>query len=499
MLTEVDSLKAIASRRFIFARWFFLFAGILLAGYQSSVGSALSITTDPVLGAVVGVLFGVAILNLFFLFFFNIANHRSSHFLFVILNSSQLLVDLVLVLFILALFPTGSPLIGLLLIWPVSEAILLFDSTFALVVALVGGGGLLVLARVPAMDLSLFSGLFNLPVFGLSPDIKSNSLYISGIVLLFVVFWSFFTDLIRIRQINRGLSTKLESASPRPADLRPAQAEWARGFGRKMEENARLLRSKQIELTLAKEQLDTLENAKSEFISVTTHELRTPLSAIKWTFNMIMSEQLGPINAEQKEFLDKGYQSALKMISIVNNLVHIDHATAKPEDYNFTAVDVSTLIESVMTEFTNQVTSKKINLTFHKTPTALPPLTIDQDKIRMTLENLIDNAIKYTPKGGSITVGLTDNRLNSAQPAVEISVRDSGVGIPKEEQDKIFHKFFRASNARLAEPDGSGIGLYIAKDVVDRHHGSMWFESEENKGTTFHIVLPVRQPTKAVV
>ncbi|OHA58597.1 MAG: hypothetical protein A2571_02395 [Candidatus Vogelbacteria bacterium RIFOXYD1_FULL_44_32] len=497
MQTEVDSLKAIASRRFIFARWFFLFAGILFVGYREVVVGNAEIFSNSATGPIVGLLFMVAMLNILYLLFSNIASKKSSYFLSTILNIGQLGLDFLLVAFLVAVFPNASPFIGLLFILPTIEAILLFDSAIALVISLLGAGVLWGWSYLPASEIKLLSGLFSLPVFGMSDLMREYSIYTAGLIILFVVFWSYFTDLIRIRQVNRSLDHKLEDIPV--LSTRQTQTEWARGFGRKMEENSRLLRSKEIELTLAKEQLETLENAKSEFISVTTHELRTPLSAIKWTFNMIMSEQLGPINTEQKEFLSKGYQSTLKMIGIVNNLVHIDHATAKKEDYSFVATDIVSLIDNAIAEFSNQAISKKINLSFSKMVTNLPLIEIDKNKISMVMENLIDNAIKYTPKEGKITVTVTDSRLNSAQPALEISVIDNGVGIPKDEQEKIFHKFFRASNARLAEPDGSGIGLYIAKDIVDRHFGSMWFKSEEGKGTAFHIVLPVHQLNKNVV
>ncbi|MDQ5957750.1 MAG: Histidine kinase protein, partial [Patescibacteria group bacterium] len=438
------------------------------------------------------------LINILFLLFSNLAVRRYSFFGNQIINIFQIVFDLLLGVIVLALYPNISPFLGLIFIIPVIEAILLFSSFFALVVAVVVGALLVLLSYLPASELKLLGGIFTVTVFGIN-EVETIYTYTSaGIILGFTIFWSYFIDIVRVKQVSIGLGKKMvENSETKTQNTN--QTEWLRSYNKKIEETTRTLRAKEIELTLAKEQLANLENAKSEFISVTTHELRTPLSAIKWTFNMIMSEQLGPVNTEQKEFLDKGYQSTLKMISIVNNLVHIDHATTKKEDYNFVPTDLGNLVEGVIAEFTNQAISKKIDLNFVKPGKAWAQADVDQNKIRMMLENLVDNAIKYTPKSGRITVSLADSRLNSAQPAVEIAVADTGVGIPKEEQPKIFHKFFRASNARLAEPDGSGIGLYIAKDIIDRHHGSMWFNSEEGKGTTFHIVLPLHQAKEDVL
>ena len=183
-------------------------------------------------------------------------------------------------------------------------------------------------------------------------------------------------------------------------------------------------------------------------------------------------------------------------MNIVNNLVHIDHDEAKKDDYNFVATDLLDFLKEISLEFSNQAASQNIKLEIKSSADNLPQIDLDQNKMRMVFENLLDNALKYTLRDGQVSVIIKDDRLNTADRKIEILVSDNGVGIPKTEQDKIFHKFFRASNARLQEPDGSGIGLFIAKDVVDNHGGTLWFESEENKGTTFHIALPASQKSQ---
>ncbi len=256
---------------------------------------------------------------------------------------------------------------------------------------------------------------------------------------------------------------------------------------------AKELFDKDFELTLANKRLQMLEQAKSKFVSVTTHQLRTPLAAIKWTFHMVLQEGLGKINPEQKEFLQKGFDSTQRIISIVNDLLNIDYIEANKLDYHFIPIKLDELIEGLIFEFTNHAESKKIKLNFLK-PNKIPPeVNADPIKISMVLENLVDNAIKYTSPGGSVSVELNDDKLNSAEATLEVKVIDSGIGIPPTEQEKIFHRFFRASNAVKQSPDGSGLGLFISRDIIQKHGGQMWFESKEGKGTHFHFTLPIHR------
>ncbi len=259
-----------------------------------------------------------------------------------------------------------------------------------------------------------------------------------------------------------------------------------------LETQARALQAKELELTLANQRLEKLEEAKSKFVAVTTHQLRTPLSAIKWTFNMVIAGQLGPISAEQKEVLDKGYQSTERMIKIVNDLLSVDKIEIDQKDYEFTPIQLEDLIESLLFEFSNHAESKHIELTIKKPGKPLPPVDVDPLKLRVVLENLIDNAIKYNRPNGKVEVALDDEKINTTRNSVEIIISDTGIGIPSEERAKIFNKFFRASNAVKTEPDGSGLGLYLAKDIIEKHKGTLRFETGET-GTKFYLELPLHQ------
>jgi len=258
-----------------------------------------------------------------------------------------------------------------------------------------------------------------------------------------------------------------------------------------LENYAKQLFDKDFELTLANKRLQSLEQAKSKFVSVTTHQLRTPLSAIKWTFHMLIGENLGKITAEQRNFLQKGYDSTQRIIMIINDLLNVDYIEADKTDYNFLPINLTELVDGIVFEFTNQVESKKIKLIFVKPSNPLPEVAADPVKIGMMLENLIDNAVKYTPDGGRVTISLSDARINSARSSVEVAIADTGIGILPAEKDKIFHRFFRGSNAIQSKPDGSGLGLFIAQDIVEKHGGEIWFESKAGEGTIFHFTLPI--------
>ena len=280
------------------------------------------------------------------------------------------------------------------------------------------------------------------------------------------------------------------------ANLKTQQIQELEKVNRELEVKNRELYSKELGLTLANKKLQTLEEAKSKFISVATHQLRTPLAAIKWTLDMTAKGQLGPVNDDQKKFLLQGLTSTNRVISIVNDLLKVDSIDADQADYNFAPTDLVKLISNLIFEFNSQAALKKINFVFLKPQTAVPLVEIDADKIRMVVENLIDNAVKYTPENGQVTVKISDEQLNRAEGSLVVSVTDSGIGIPASETDKIFHKFFRASNAIKAEPDGSGLGLFIARDIIEKHGGAIWFENQSGsgpQGTVFSFTLPLHQ------
>lgn len=321
-------------------------------------------------------------------------------------------------------------------------------------------------------------------IIGLSQMSTSAFLLVSG----FFGLLGFMVGVIFHNRQSR-VSTLIKEAKMRAVQVKELEKNNA-----ELEKATSALSAKEFELTNANRRLRELENAKSKFVSVTAHQLRTPLAGLKWTFNLLQTGQLGAISTEQKEFVDKGLLSVQKMIKIVNDLLNVNLVEeGDPSIFHFESVDLKTLAEEVKAEFFSQAKSKNISLSI-QTPTGfLPPVVADRGKIKMVLENLLDNAIKYTPADGQISVVIDDKKLNTAGASLEISVRDSGIGIVEADKPKIFQKFFRSAKAVSVEPDGSGLGLFIVRDIIERHGGSIWFDSEPGQGTSFFFTLPLRR------
>jgi signal transduction histidine kinase len=234
--------------------------------------------------------------------------------------------------------------------------------------------------------------------------------------------------------------------------------------------------------------LKEIDQMKTEFISVASHQMRTPLSAVKWVMRMVLDEDLGPLNSQQKEMLSKGYQTNERMISLINDLLNVSRIEEGRFQYRFVHMSIEEVIESVSQELYNLIKERNIKFKFKKLKNDIPKVNIDPQKIRLVIQNLIDNAIKFTTSGGKVTVTLDYDKDN-----LYFSVIDSGVGIPTAQQNRIFSKFFRADNVVRMQTDGSGLGLFIVRNVIKQHQGRVWFESIEGKGTTFKFSLPMQQ------
>lgn len=227
---------------------------------------------------------------------------------------------------------------------------------------------------------------------------------------------------------------------------------------------------------------------KTEFVSIAAHQLRTPLSAIKWTLKMFLTGDLGKITKEQADFLEKAYQSNERMIGLINDLLNVTRIEEGRYLYKPIFVDFEDLVQSVIKPFKEEIKRKKIKFEFKKPSKKPPKVKVDKEKIALVIQNLIDNAIKYTLTGGKITV-----RLKYTKKQLEFSVQDTGIGISKDQQSRIFTKFFRGAKAIRMETEGSGLGLFIAKNIIEAHGGKIWFESEEGKGSTFSFSLPFKR------
>ena len=232
----------------------------------------------------------------------------------------------------------------------------------------------------------------------------------------------------------------------------------------------------------------TIERMKTEFVSLAAHQLRTPLSAIKWTLRMLLDGDLGKITEEQKDFIEKTYKSNERMITLINDLLDVTRIEEGRYLYKPVLADVEPIVQFVTNSYQEEIKKKKIRFEFKKPEEGLPKIKLDVEKIRLAIDNLIENAIRYTPAYGKVMVSLEHKK-----GGIEFSVKDTGVGIPKDQQGRIFTKFFRAANVMRMATEGTGLGLFITKNIIEAHGGKIWFESEEGKGTTFYFAIPVKE------
>lgn len=228
-----------------------------------------------------------------------------------------------------------------------------------------------------------------------------------------------------------------------------------------------------------------LEKVKSEFITTVAHQLRTPLTRVKWSFQSIISGDEGKIGKEQKEILQTGYEANETMVKLINDLLNIDKLEDSYFGYNFESASLEKIISKTVQSLSFMAKKKKIKLEFYVSQENVPEVMLDPNKISMVISNLIDNAINYTPENGKVDV-----ILEKLGDCVIVKVKDTGIGIPQEDLSKIFTRFFRAKNAVRMKTEGSGLGVYIAKNIVEAHGGKMGVESPEGKGTTFYFTIP---------
>lgn len=240
-------------------------------------------------------------------------------------------------------------------------------------------------------------------------------------------------------------------------------------------------------LQKAYEELKVLDKAKSEFISMASHQLRTPLSAIKGYISMILEGSYGQLSEKTKERLQNVFHSNERLIKIVNDLLNISRVELGKMEVEKEKTQIEDLIQSCYEEFKPVARKKNLKLIWQKPKISLPKIEIDLLKIRQVISNLIDNALRYTKKGE------IEIKAKKADSTILISVRDTGEGLTPEEKRKIFEGFTRGAAGVAYWIEGAGLGLYVAKKYLELHQGKIWVESEgKGKGSTFFIELPLR-------
>lgn len=227
-----------------------------------------------------------------------------------------------------------------------------------------------------------------------------------------------------------------------------------------------------------------VENAKSEFVSLASHQLRTPIAGIKWSAELLQLDSTGVLSEQQKKYIDRLLIATKRMAVLVDDFLRVSRFELGTFQAVYQSVNLTDLMNDVIAEQSPRVQQKQliIETFFDKTS---EQIVTDADLVRMITSNLFSNAVKYTKEGGTIHIG-----FGKKNDDIAISIADNGMGIPTHDQERIFSKLFRASNAARLVPDGTGLGLYIVKAAVEVLGGKVSFQSIENTGTTFDVVIP---------
>lgn len=231
-----------------------------------------------------------------------------------------------------------------------------------------------------------------------------------------------------------------------------------------------------------------VDRMKSEFITLAAHQLRTPASAVKWSMQTLLDEDLGKLNEKQKKIIEETYKTNERMISSVNSLLNVSEIEEGKYLSEIVLSSIEDIIQSIVDAHKKEMEKRKLKFEFKKPEERLPKVMLDIEKMKIAIKNIFDNALKYTPPGGKVSISLERD-----EKEIEVQVQDTGVGIPQEQQEKVFTKFFRGANIIKIETEGTGLGLFISKNIIEAHGGRIWFESEEGKGSTFYFTIPVKE------
>ncbi|HET9412183.1 MAG TPA: ATP-binding protein [Candidatus Saccharimonadales bacterium] len=231
--------------------------------------------------------------------------------------------------------------------------------------------------------------------------------------------------------------------------------------------------------------LKKLDEAKDEFISMASHQLRTPLTSVKGYISMVMDGDAGKLTGPQQKLLEEAFIAAQRMVYLIGDFLNVSRLQTGRFMLERKRTDIAQVVNDEVAQLTSTAARRQITVQYHH-PVQFPIVSVDENKIRQVIMNFIDNAIFYSRPNTVVDVLL----VNTGRE-IRFEVHDAGIGVPQADRHKVFTKFFRAENARRVRPDGTGIGLFMAKKVITAHGGSMIFETKEHKGSTFGFVLPL--------
>ncbi len=243
-------------------------------------------------------------------------------------------------------------------------------------------------------------------------------------------------------------------------------------------------RTKQLASALQK--VNEISKKKSEFISAVSHELRTPLTSIKGYAAILIAGKIGEVPPAVKERLAKINSHSDNLVGLINNLLDIARIESGRQEMKFTVHKIKNVVDNVADLLNPQITAKGVRLQT-QLPAQLQEIYVDASQAERVLINLVGNAIKFTPQNGTVTITVSPTLQDGY---VVFSVSDTGIGIPASEIQKLFSEFYRVDNEINQNVKGTGLGLVLAKNIVQAHHGKIWVQSEAGKGTTFYFTLP---------
>ena len=247
------------------------------------------------------------------------------------------------------------------------------------------------------------------------------------------------------------------------------------------------------QLRLANTKLKKLDETKDEFVSMASHQLRTPLTSIKGYLSMVLEGDAGDISEDQRKLLEQAFTSSERMVALIGDFLNVSRLQNGKFMIDRTDVDLSKMVSQEVSLIQEVAKARDIGVAYH-VPSHFPHLYLDEDKMHQVIMNFLDNAVYYSPEHTTIAV-----RLYTSDGFAVCEIVDHGIGVPPDAQKKLFTKFFRAENARRQRPDGTGIGLYLAKKIIDGHGGKVLFQTTAGEGSMFGFRLPIKKLSTPLV
>jgi signal transduction histidine kinase len=289
------------------------------------------------------------------------------------------------------------------------------------------------------------------------------------------------------RELERTVQERTKNLTEANQALKYSNTELETRNG-ELDKAAKALVRRDLELLQLNDELQEMDRAKSHFVSIAAHQLRTPLSIVKWTFRMLLGGDFGALKDEQEKVIRRGFEVNEGMIRLVGDLLDVARIETGKFLYTFEFVSIEEILKEVVSANRESAKARRLTLTLaHKGTEKIPPLWLDKENMKIALQNLVVNAINYTLPGGKIKVV-----YEKAENEIKVSIEDTGVGIPRLQIGRIFEKFFRGDNVVRMQTQGTGLGLFITASIIRAHKGRVGVESEEGKGSTFWITLPIK-------